>query len=53
MNEADFGRIITKKQYGSGTVYMSDLGNNMWAVIALDHNNNVLLSKNFPYTVKI
>lgn len=50
MNEADLGRIITKKSYKSGTVYMSDLGNRMWAVVVLDSDKNVLLSKNFPYT---
>ena len=42
MIEADLGRIITSKKYTAGTVYISDLTNNMWAVTVLDRDNIIM-----------
>ena len=52
MIEADLGRIITSKKYASGTVYISDLTNNMWAVTVLDKDNIVIYSRSFAYSEK-
>lgn len=52
MIEADLGRIITSKKYASGTVYISDLTNNMWAVTVLDKDNLIIYSRSFAYSEK-
>ena len=49
MIEADLGRIITSKKYASGTVYISDLTNNMWAVTVLDRDN-IISSRTFAFS---
>ena len=50
MIEADLGRIITSKKYASGTVYISDLTNNMWAVTVLDKDNIIISSRTFAFS---
>ena len=50
MIEADLGRIITSKKYASGTVYISDLTNNMWAVTVLDRDNIIISSRTFAFS---
>ena len=52
MIEADLGRIITSKKYASGTVYISDLTNNMWAVTVLDKDNTIVSSRTFAFSDK-
>jgi hypothetical protein len=52
MIEADLGRIITSKKYASGTIYISDLTNNMWAVTVLDRDNIVISSRTFAFSDK-
>jgi hypothetical protein len=49
MVEADFGRVITKKETTVGTAYIFDLIPSMWAVIVFDANSQIILSRNFPY----
>lgn len=50
MIEADLGRIITSRKYSAGTVYISDLTNNMWAVTILDKDNIIIYSRSFAYS---
>lgn len=50
MIEADLGRIITSKKYASGTVYISDLTNDMWAVTVLDKDNIIISSRTFAFS---
>lgn len=50
MIEADLGRIITSKKYTAGTVYISDLTNNMWAVTVLDRDNIIISSRTFAFS---
>lgn len=52
MIEADFGRVITKHNTAIGTVYMFDLTSSMWAVMLFDAENQIILSRTFPYTEK-
>ncbi len=48
--EEDLGRIITSRKYSSGTVYISDLTNNMWAVTVLDKDKVIVSSRIFAFT---
>ncbi len=50
MIEADLGRVISKKKYALGTVYMSDLTNNMWAVTVLNADSIIIHSRSFAYS---
>ena len=51
MKEADLGKIVTAKHCSVGSLYLSDMSNDMWAVTILsDISGNVLVSRNFPYT---
>lgn len=50
MLEADLGKILNHRKYSVGTIYCSDLGNNMWAVVVLGNENDLLHSRNFAYT---
>lgn len=51
MIEADLGRVISKKKCSSGaTVYVSDLTNDMWAVIVLDADSIIIHSRSFAYS---
>lgn len=52
MVEADLGRIITSRKYSAGTVYISDLTNNMWAVTVLDKDNIIISSRTFAFSDK-
>lgn len=52
MIEADLGRIITSRKYSAGTVYISDLTNNMWAVTVLDKDNTIISSRTFAFSDK-
>lgn len=52
MVEADFGRVLTKKETSVGTAYIFDLIPSMWAVIVFDENSQIILSRNFPYNEK-
>lgn len=52
MIEADLGRIITSRKYSAGTVYISDLTNNMWAVTVLDKDNIIISSRTFAFSDK-
>ena len=52
MIEADSGRIITSRKYSAGTVYISDLTNNMWAVTVLDKDNIIISSRTFAFSDK-
>lgn len=50
MIEADLGRVITSRKYSAGTVYISDLTNNMWAVTVLDKDNIIVSSRSFAFS---
>lgn len=52
MIEADFGRVIMKHKTSTGAVYIFDLIPSMRAVIVLDDDDQIILSRNFPYTAE-
>lgn len=52
MIEADLGKVITSRKYSSGTVYISDLTNNMWAVTVLDRDSMIVSSRSFAFSDK-
>ena len=49
MIKSDLGKIIKSCEYSTGSVYVADMKNNMWAVVAVN-DNNIIASRSFAYT---
>ena len=50
MSEADLGKILQSCKYTVGQACISDMKNNMWAVVATNSRGTLIASRNFAYT---
>lgn len=50
MKKSDLGKVIKSCDYSTGSVYVSDMKNNMWTVVAINTKDEIVASRGFAYT---